>query len=466
MKRLVCMVVCIFMLAGFLLTGCGKTPEPTGEQSTPTVEATPEPTKEAATNTPEGKKEFADKNLNIAVFEGGFGRAYWDAVAASFEKDYPGVKVNITSSPKIAEMVKPQFLAGNPPDFYYTTDVSSYAADGALLDLTDVFDSKALDQDVPLKDVITDGFLDVCKPMGDGKIFYGPSDEAIMGIWYNKTYFESKGWTAPKTWDEFFALGEKAKAEGKALFTYQGIYPSYNEMILYPTLASIAGTDALKKIQTYAEGAWLDENVKKAMGVFYDIAQKGYLLDGTTGMNHTQAQTEFLKGNALFCPNGTWFASEMKDVIPQEGFSFGFIAPPAFNAGDQQYALAGTSFYLIPSQAKNPELAKEFLKYQYTQASARLNSENTQAITCIKGAVELAKPYIEPSIYEAFKAYDNGVKPIMMSWAAVAASSVKPGDAIWNPLTAVSNKQSTVDQWVEKIEKSMATLRDDIAAAQ
>ncbi len=465
MKRLICLAVCVFMLTGLILTGCGTSASKEGENSA-VVESTQKPTQAEATTTSDGKKEFTNKNLNIAVVEAGFGRAYWDAVAASFEKDYPGVKVNITSSPKIADTVKPLFLAGNPPDFYYTTDVSSYASDGALMDLTDVFEGKALDKDVPLKDVIADGFLDVCKPMGDGKIFYGPSDEAIMGLWYNKTYFESKGWTAPKTWDEFMALGEKAKAEGKALFTYQGIYPSYNEMVLIPSIASIAGTDALKKIQTYAEGAWKDEKVKKAMSIYYEMAQKGYILKGTTGMNHTQAQTEFLKGNALFCPNGTWFAAEMKDVIPTEGFSFGFIAPPVFNAGDQQYAQAGTSYYVIPAKGKNPELAKEFLRYQYTEASAKLNSEKTQAVTCIKGAVEFAKPYVDSSIYEAFKTYDQGVKPVMMSWAAVAASSVKPGDAIWNPLTAVSNKQSTVDQWSEKIEKAMATLREDIAAAK
>ncbi|HEY5584201.1 MAG TPA: carbohydrate ABC transporter substrate-binding protein [Ruminiclostridium sp.] len=464
MKRLICMILCVFMMATVVLSGCGKLTDTSNEPSTSTVSATSEVA--VATDTTDGKKEFENKNLDIAVFEGGFGRTYWDAVVASFEKDYPGVKVNITSSPKIAETVKPLFLAGNPPDFYYTTEVSSYASDGALVDLTDVFESKALDKATPLKDVIADGFLDACKPLGDGKIFYGPSDEAIMGMWYNKTYFESKGWTAPKTWDEFFALGEKAKAEGKALFTYQGIYPSYNEMILYPSIASLGGLEPLKKIQTYAEGAWKDENVKKAMSVFYDMAQKGYLLKGTTGMNHTQAQTEFLKGNALFCPNGTWFAGEMKDVIPKEGFSFGFLPTPIFNSGDQQYAQAGTSYYLIPAKGKNTELAKEFLKYQYTDASAKLNAEKTQAITCIKGAVESAKPYIDSSIYEAFKAYDNGVKPIIMSWAAVATSSIKASDAIWNPLTAVSNKQSTIDQWSDKIEKDMTTLREDIAASK
>lgn len=412
------------------------------------------------------QKEFSDKVLNIAVMEGGFGRAYWDAVVSNFERDYPGVKVNITSSPKIFDLVKPMFLAGNPPDFYYTTDVSSYASDGALLDLTDVFESKALDKDVLLKDVITEGFLEAGMPLRDGKIYYAPSDEAIMGIWYNKTYFESKGWEAPKTWEEFFALGEKAKAEGKALYTYQGIYPSYNEMVLFPTIASAGGMEALNAIQTYAEGAWSNEAAKKAMSVFYDIAQRDYLLSGTTGMNHTQAQTEFLKGNALFCPNGTWFSGEMKDMIPETGFSFGFMAPPVFNEGDQQYAQAGTSYYLIPAQAKNAELAKEFLKYQYTEESARLNAEKAQDITCIKGAVELAKPYVDASIYEAFKAYDQGVKPVIMSWAAVAASSVKPSDAIWNPLTDVSNKNMTVEQWSNSIEESMATLREDIEAAK
>ena len=39
------------------------------------------------------------------------------------------------------------------------------------------------------------------------------------GLFYNAGLFEQKGWTVPTTWDEMWELGEKAKAEGKLLYS-------------------------------------------------------------------------------------------------------------------------------------------------------------------------------------------------------------------------------------------------------
>ena len=43
-------------------------------------------------------------------------------------------------------------------------------------------------------------------------MFYSP-----CGLFYNAGFLKEKGWDVPKTWDEMWALGDKAAAEG----TYQ-----------------------------------------------------------------------------------------------------------------------------------------------------------------------------------------------------------------------------------------------------
>jgi hypothetical protein len=129
-----------------------------------------------------------------------------------------------------------------------------------LLDITDVFEGPAYDSDTPLKDVILPGYLDSKKfqPYGDGKIYIAPKDCGYSGMVYNKALFEAKGWAVPETWDEFFALGDQAKAEGRALFTYQGIYPSYLESLLWPAIADVVGAEGINSIFNYEEGspAW------------------------------------------------------------------------------------------------------------------------------------------------------------------------------------------------------------------
>ena len=464
-------VACIVVLAATVFAACGSKEEPkqqAGQQEEQQKKA--DGNKDVGNNEATGKigdeKQFANKELNIAVFEGGFGKAYWEEIVKRFEADYPGVKVNMTSNPKIMDVIKPQLVAGNPPDFIYvplsdnSKTIDAMIRDKALLDMTDVFESKALDKDVLLKDVMIDGILDYAKPHDDGKIYYAPFNLATLGIWYNQALFESKGWEVPATWDQFFALGETAKQENRSLFTYQGIYPSYNEIIAIPSIASAGGMDAIKNVMNYEENAFKSDAVKKTFDVFNTIAQKGYLMPGTVALNHAQAQTEFLKGKALFIPNGNWFESEMKDAPREEGFKFGFMAPPVFQEGDQRYAYTSFDGLFIPLKAKNPELAKAFIKYQFKDDSVKLNAEKSSGIAAVKNGAEMAKPFVPESVYNSVKVFDNGVKPILFQWKVTPKTEIVINDEVYNPINNIMNKKMTVDEWINRADKASTKLRE------
>ncbi len=403
-------IFCMLSLFITMLAGCGAANNKVADTSQTAVAGSSE-TKTGDTDATEGKQEFANKNIEVAAFEGGYGKAYWEDIASKFETAYPGVKVTLTTNPKIGEILRPRFVSGDVPDFIYMnpSDASgllpSAVKEGGLARLDDVFNSKTLDSDKLLKDILLDGFLDPCKPNGDGKIYYAPAYYYTGGLFYNKTYFESKGLNSPKTWDEFLALGEVAKQDGKALFTYQGIYPSYNEMVFYPAIASAGGEQAINDIFNYTEGAFQSDAVKKVMGIFAAIAEKDYILKGTVAMNHTQAQTEFINGNALFLPCGSWLEGEMKDAITAAGqnFSVGFTGTPVFQAGDQQYCFGGIEAFVIPAKAKNIELAKEFLKYNYTTEAVQLNAEKAKGVMPVKGAVELFVHITLPLMWEIIR---------------------------------------------------------------
>ncbi|RAV21046.1 carbohydrate ABC transporter substrate-binding protein [Paenibacillus contaminans] len=455
-------ILCAAAMMTALLAACGgsQTERPAGGA------ASEKPNPEATGD----KQQFENKELNIAVFEGGYGKAYWEEVVRRFEADYPGVKVNMTANPKIMDIIKPQLVAGNPPDFVYSNGADAGGVFQALinekgfLDITDVFEGKALGEDVPLKDKLMDGILDHAKPLGDGKIYFGPANLGVQGLWYNKNYFDGKGWKAPETWDEFFALGDVAKKDGRALFTYQGIYPSYNISVLMPMIASAGGLNA---IQNYDENAWKSDAVRKTFEIFEKIAQNDYLLKGTVALNHTQSQTEFLKGNALFIPNGTWFEGEMKDAPREDGFEYGFMAPPVFKKGDQRYAYGNVEYFFIPKKAKNPQLAKEFIRYQYKTDMVKLNAEKSSGIMPVKNAVEVVKEYIPVSAYNAFKVFDTGTQLLMPKFklAEGVKVEVNMAEEIYNPLSSIMNKKITVDEWMERVEKASTKYREAYAKA-
>ncbi|MDU7887001.1 MAG: carbohydrate ABC transporter substrate-binding protein, partial [Clostridium perfringens] len=336
--------------------------------------------------------------------------------------------------------------------------------DKALVDLSDVFDRE--DPDNPgqkLKDKILPGFLDtpLTTPYGDGKVFLAPLYYNVTGMWYNKALFKEKGWEVPKTWDEFFELGKKAKDEGIALYTYQGQAPGYNEAVIFPMLASAAGEEAVENIFNYKEGAWKDPNVKKALDVFQRMADEDMVLNGTVGMTHTQAQVEFLNGKALFLPCGSWLEGEMKDAIP-EGFEFGFMAPPAFKEGDTPYVTTTIEQMYIPAKSDQVELAKEFLAFQYTDAMVQKNAEIAKAVVPVKGSVEKAKASLDASGYESYKVVEEGAKPIPLSFKPTNSKLDFRNDSLFGPVGSIINKELTVDEWINNLESDSQTLAKEV----
>lgn len=451
----------ILTLVASLFAGCGakkeETPAAEGDKATTTT----------TTTTADGKKEFENKELNIAVFEGGYGKVYWEEVIKKFEADYPGVKVNLTSNPKIMDVIKPKIVAGNPPDMIYapmsdqTGTINSMIKEKALEPLNDIFDEKALDKDVPLKDVMTDGILEYAKPHNDGNIYYAPLYMASMGLWYNQHLFEQKGWTPPTTWDEFFKLGDVAKQEGRSLFTYQGLYPTYLESVLWPSIAAAGGVEAVNNILNYEKDALKSEAVRKTFNLFYDIAQKDYLMPGTVALNHTQAQTEFLKGKALFVPNGNWFEGEMKDAPREDGFEYGFLPIPAFESGGQRYAAVSYESLFVPVKAKNKELAKEFIRYQYKDDNVKLNAEKSTGVMAVKNGAEMAKDFIPKSVYESMKIFDDqGIKPLFFQWKVTPKTEVMINDEMFKPISNIMNKKMNVDEWIDRVDGASAKLRE------
>ncbi len=452
------------VVAVSVLAGCGSNNDSKG--ASPSASANPS----ASSSASEGGKQFENMELNVAVFQGGYGREYWDSIAEEFMKDYPGTKINITASPKIAELVRPKIVAGNPPDFMYVAGsdnmpiIDGLIKDKALLDLTDIFNEAS--EGAPLKDKILPGVLESrsSSPYGDGKVYLAPYNFDVMGLWYNKKLFDDKGIALPTTWDEFFALGATAKDNGRSLFTYQGLYPGYLEEMIVPAIFNVGGQEALDQFYNLDPEFWKSETFTKVWGFLDKIANEdNALMKGTIALNHTQAQTAFMQGKAMFIPNGTWFEDEMKDSPREEGFQFGFLGVPSFETGKPMMALTDVQRLVIPAKAKSTELAKEFLKYLYTEKGVKLNGEKAKGIMAVKGAPDLVKEYIPESTYNVYKAVDNGIVTVNGKFISVAkGSKYNPSDDIYKPISSLMNKQMTVAEYGDKLYGIFTNIQKEL----
>ena len=421
---------------------------------------------------PDPIDKMENRVLEIAVFEGGYGADYWQQVARAFEKDYPGTQIHITSNPQISSIIKARMVGGQVPDFIYlptsgSTNVPNWLIqERALLDLTPIFEENVPFEEIKIKDKLLEGILEQGQfmPYGDGKVYLAPLYYDVMGLFYNKQLLKENNWELPRTWDEFFELGEEAKKKGIALYTYPGMRPGFNDGVILPALASLIGEEGLQAFFEYEEGVWKKGEVRKVFNLYRELGEGGYLLEGSLAFNNIQAQKKFYEGNVLFIPSGNWIEREMYGIA-EKSFEIGFMPVPSFKEHDQKYVSVRFQEMYIPKDAPNRDLAIEFLKYQYTDKAIALNQSCSQGMICVKDQLQSVKGNIPNSAYEAYAyALDERMGKVIESWKLVKNTPYHIRQGLFNPIGEVIMGNISVDEWVEQVEGLSTKLRETILA--
>ena len=228
------------------------------------------------------------------------------------------------------------------------------------------------------------------------------------------------------------------------------------------------GDENTEKYLNYGEGSVINTQAIDVLRNFEKMAREGYILPGTTALNHTQSQQEMMMNKALFIPCGTWIENEMADAPRADGFQFAMAPCPSLTADQTRKVVVAMETMSIPAAAKNPELAKQFLRFLYTDKSEELFAEKANGVAATKNASELAKPYISEAMYNFYAIFSmDGVSTIVPGFAARAqGSKVDIDGEIYNPAADVVNGAMTADEWAQAIEDAFAQVRSELEAAK
>ena len=474
MKKVVSSLL-VAAMAASLLAGCGGSndqattdsapADTTSESSSADTDAEPADTTEASTeDTSDDAEPAAEQTLKVAAFEGGYGADMWSEVVAAFEASHPGVTVELTIDKKIEDVISPGMKAGDYTDVVHLATgreaalTETLTKEKALLPLTDVLEMTVPGEDVKVKDKIIPGFLDTLatNPYGDGVTYYAPMFYSPCGLFYNAGLFKEKGWDVPTTWEEMWALGDTASAEGIALFTYPTT--GYFDAFTYATLSSAGGSDFFNSCMTYEDGIWESENATK---VFELIAKLGSYTEGTTvananNDNFTKNQQLILDNKAIFCPNGTWLPGEMAEAPRADGFEWGFMAIPAVNEGGAGCSFCWFEQMWIPAAAQNQDMAKEFVAYMYSDEAAQIFAKSTaiQPITGVSDSLEGDNKMF-------YSIYDNGATAVMGGFASTApVEGVNMLDTLCGTVNSIVSGDKTVAEWQAAVEEASDKLRE------
>jgi N-acetylglucosamine transport system substrate-binding protein len=385
----------------------------------------------------------------------------------------------------IGTIIAPQLAIGRVPDFMAiplgridAPFMQIMVQNREFMDLTEFFNSAMPGRAGRIREHIIPGMLEstMFAPYGDGRIFFAPFNAGPMGPVYNVTLFQEKGWNPPRTWDEWFAMNVLldnpahfatvgGSRERRSIFTYQGIHAGYLESILWPAIAGAGGMQAIRRIENYEAGAWDNPTVREVVSNLARMGTGGFLMRGTVGLNHTQAQADMMLGRALFIPCGVWMPNEMATAPREPGFEFAIAPVPTLRAGQPRYVLSSGEQLAIPVNARNPRLAMEFLRFFYTDASIRSFARHSDGSVAIVGAREIARNELSPSVFNMLRAYDEGTF-MLMSFAPIPPGlPIQFNNEVFDArMTPLMNGTMSVDQYIRELEALNTQIRAHIAA--
>jgi len=355
----------------------------------------------------------ADVTIKVAAIETGYGADMWKKVAEAFTAQ-TGIKVDLTTDKKLEDVIGPSMQGGDYPDVVH----------------------------------LATGREAALAPM-----FYSP-----CGLFYNAGFLKEKGWDVPKTWDEMWALGDKAAAEGTYLFTYPTT--GYFDAFFYALMYAAGGPEFFNKATHYEEGIWDTPEAKTCFDIVTKLASYTNPITPAQAndQDFTQNQQLVLDNKALFMPNGTWIVGEMAEAPRADGFEWGMTALPAVKAGGDGYSYTWFEQAWIPAGAEHQDAAKQFVAYLYSDEACKLFAESG-AIQPVLGIADS----LEGDNKMFYSIYDNGAKAAMGNFAAFSAiPGVEVRTVFFDPVNSLVSGSMTEQQWIDGIKSASDQMRANI----
>lgn len=352
------------------LAGCGgsgtATPEPSanGEEGQKQQEATkqPETSKQPFELTIRHTQVGESKKNRMAILQEIVDKTQNEVEGLTFKLD--GVESDVNRKEKL----RGEMAAGNPPDIFDlfgSPDGKLYAREGKLLDLTPILDELGL----------KDKFSGLAPFTFEDKVYGLPIGASAEGVFYNKEYFEQKGLKVPATFDEFEALLETIKADGKIPLASASKAAWVPLMLTNQLWSRYAGPDITDGFAT-GDSKWTDPAMIQAFEKHKEWVDKGYFKKGELGFEYSELQIQFVSGEAIMMFDGTWQSSIFKEggigenMIGKVGF---FNIPPVAGApGDQTAMMQDTNngYGFSSKVADDPqkvEAVRTFIKNLYNE---------------------------------------------------------------------------------------------------
>ncbi|MDF2613913.1 MAG: ABC-type sugar transport system, periplasmic component [Clostridia bacterium] len=378
------------MLAGTMLAGCG------GGQA-PTTEA-PAETKETASEakTEEAPAASGDaKTLELWTFQE-IHTGFYEKMAGVWNEKNPDrqIKLNYTVLPyddmhsKLLIALQSGTGAPDIADIELGKFANYLKGDPQLLPLNDIVD--------PEIDNIVKGRVQI---YGKDDKYYGICFHIGASVtYYNKEILDQAGVDPATivTWDDFRKAGKTVlEKTGVPMATCETADP----WSFWPMLSSQGG-DLLK-----ADGSPNVDSPEfiKAMTLVQDMIKEGSIVVAPGGFHHAEEYYGFMNnGGAASVSMPLWYMGRFTDYMPDLNQKMMIAPNPVWEKGQPRSVGLGGTGTAVTNQAKDPQLAKDFLAFAKLSKEGNIEIWKTLGFDPIRTEVWSDPALKEPNKFTDF----------------------------------------------------------------
>lgn len=454
-RRKILLLLLIGAMAAGILGGCksNSTGETSPEKDSQDQESN------GSENVVDSDQPFAGQEITWTDTGAGDGEETLEPIVAKFEEQ-TGAKVNVElySHSDYLEMLQVKLESGSDDYDVIGIDVplvASYAVKDWVLPMDDYFtdDEKKM-------------FNESAYEAGgwDGKYYAPAMNSSSQLLWYNTALLTEAGVEVPEstpenrlTWEQIVDMATQAiekidpdGSNGISGITFGQVSRTY-QMNQLPN--SLGGKNIGDDGYT-AEGVINDDAWLQAANWYQGLFEKGISLKGLTAED---AGDFFRAGKVVFIVDGTWMANS----CDREGMTdYAYAAVPAFEGYEDKVGTPTGSWHFgIPKNAKNKELAAEFIKYMSIgEGNTMWLEENGDVPATVTGVEALlnsddAEEYMKIAAYEAANtAVPRALTPGYTEYDTIIQNT-------WEDIKNGSDVEESLNNAASRIEKVMEKFK-------
>ncbi|MFY0760498.1 extracellular solute-binding protein [Metabacillus dongyingensis] len=322
---------------------------------------------------------FSNKSENINTYKG---------LIEEFEAENPDIRIKFDSPPEAETVLRTKLIKNDIPDVMLIAGNATYGELGRAGVLEDFADTELIDSIQP-------SYLDMIDRL------VGPEKDGVYGlpyatnantVIYNKQKFEELGLEVPKTWDEFIAVLEKAKAAGE-IPIYLTLKDAWTGMISLNSIGgNLAGEEfAEKKSSGKTSFVKSYDEVADKMLTLTEYGHKDNF-----GIAYGDGNNAFAAGEGVMYIQGNWAIPEIIKANPEA--ELGVFPMPVTNDPEQNKLVSGVDVLLtISKDSEHKKEAEKFLKFMLKKETAKRYIDEQKAFSAIEGV------YQEDPVFEGIK---------------------------------------------------------------